>query len=362
MKRILLSSLFILAIITLIIGGCAQPAPATKPAPSPTPAPAAATAAEFYKKSTVTLICPMTPGAGSDYAARLLASYWPDATDGGAMIVKNMTGGGGLVGTNLVGEAKPDGLTLGLGMLASSYIGPMAFKDPALKLDPLKQTWIGGFFGEPNVGCLVVGLPYKSAKDLRNAKGLKFGSAGANAAGTIWAALLADFLGLENFSIISGYGGGSAVVLALGKKEVDGQTAPYSTVLSGIQKGFSASPPFVIFTPKRHASLPDTPSIYEVADMTAEKEALFKAGIAVASSLRTIGGPPGIAADKVKFLREAFMKITAMKGFKDQAGFYFPLWTDPISGDEVLEDIKQSQTLPIDKLLATMKKYSAIAK
>jgi tripartite-type tricarboxylate transporter receptor subunit TctC len=362
MNRILSSTLFILAIVALVIGGCAQPSPATKPAaPSPTPAPAAVTAAEFYKNNTVTLICPMTPGAGSDYAARLLASYWPDATDGGAMIVKNMEGGGGLVGANFISTAKTDGLTLGLGMLATSYIGPMVFKDPALKLDPTKQTWIGGFFGEPTVGCVIVGSPYKSAKDIRNAKGLKFGSAGVNASGTIFAALLGEFLGLENFSIIAGYGGGSAVVLALGKKEIDGQTAPYSTVLSGITKGFSA-PPFVIFEPKRDASLPDTPSIYEVADMTSEKEALLKAGMAVGSSLRTIGGPPGIAADKVKFLSDAFVKITAMKGFKDQANFYFPLWTDPVSGDKILEDIKQSQTLPIDKLKSTMNKYLATTK
>ena len=81
--------------------------------------------------------------------------------------------------------------------------------------------------------------------------------------------------------------------------------------------------------------------------------------MAVGSSLRTVGGPPGIPADKVKFVRDAFAKITAMKGFQDQAKFYFPIWTEPMSGDAVLEYIKQSQTLPIDKLKATIAKYLA---
>jgi tripartite-type tricarboxylate transporter receptor subunit TctC len=311
MKRILLSSLFILMVGILIIGGCAQPAPATKPspAPTPTPAPAAESAAEFYKKSTVSLICPFNPGAGSDYAARLVASYWPDATDGGAMIVKNMTGGGGLLGSNFIAAAKPDGLTLGLGMLSSSYIGPWAFKDPGLKVDLLTQTWIGGVFGEPNTACVVAGSPYKTAKDLRGAKGLKFGAIGANDVSAIFNSLLAEFLGLENFSIVSGYGGGSQLVLAIGKKEIDGYASPNTTVQQAIDKGFAQKPQIVIFTPKRNDLLPDTPSIYELVDMTPEKEALYKAAMAVGSSLRAFSGPAGISADKVKFLWDAFAKI-----------------------------------------------------
>ena len=61
---------------------------------------AADSAADFYKKNVVTMVVGLDPGGGSDYAGRLLASYWSAATDGGAMIVKNMTGAGGLVATN----------------------------------------------------------------------------------------------------------------------------------------------------------------------------------------------------------------------------------------------------------------------
>ena len=44
---------------------------------------AADSAADFYKKNVVTMVVGLNPGGGSDYAGRLLASYWSAATDGG---------------------------------------------------------------------------------------------------------------------------------------------------------------------------------------------------------------------------------------------------------------------------------------
>ncbi len=374
MKKGLVIILVILALVTISISACtntstpsaAPSSAATKPATSAVASPtgtqpvAAGSPAEFFKNNTVTLICPMAAGAGSDYAARLFASYWTDAT-GGAMIVKNVTGGGGLVGTNNIAVAKPDGLTLGMGMLTTSYLGPMIFKDPAFQVDTLKQTWIGGVFEEPNMVAITAGLPYKTAKDLQDAKALKFGAVGPNSPAAVGDALLAEFLGLTNFKIITGYSGGSAVVLGMGKKEIDGFASPMTTVLSALDKGFGNKPAFTIITDKRLELYPDVPAITELTTMTPEKTELINASLALLSSCRVFTGPPNISADKVTYLRDTFKAITGMKPFQDQAKFYFPLWTTPMTGDEVLKFIQDAQKLPTDKIKAIVNKYASIS-
>ena len=94
MKKFLTIPLMIVLASGLVVGGFTLQAAE------------AAGAADFYKNNVVKMYIGYSPGGGSDYAGRLLASYWSDATDGGAMIVKNMTGAGGLLATNYVYSAK----------------------------------------------------------------------------------------------------------------------------------------------------------------------------------------------------------------------------------------------------------------
>ncbi|MBK1659322.1 Bug family tripartite tricarboxylate transporter substrate binding protein [Paracraurococcus ruber] len=62
------------------------------------------------------VICPWPPGAANDALARLLAQRLNE-TLGAQAVVENRTGGAGLVGTNAVLQAAPDGYTL----LASAF-------------------------------------------------------------------------------------------------------------------------------------------------------------------------------------------------------------------------------------------------
>lgn len=64
----------------------------------------------------VRVICPWPPGAANDALARLLAQRIQEKF-GASAVVENRTGGAGLVGTNAVLQAAPDGYTL----LASAF-------------------------------------------------------------------------------------------------------------------------------------------------------------------------------------------------------------------------------------------------
>ena len=90
----------------------------------------------------IRVICPWPPGAANDALARLFAQQLQDKI-GATAVVENRTGGAGLVGTNAVLQAAPDGFTL----LASAFntaVMPLVLKganfDPQRDLEVMART------------------------------------------------------------------------------------------------------------------------------------------------------------------------------------------------------------------------------
>jgi len=72
---------------------------------------APAAQAQEYPARVITLIAPFPPGGPSDTTARLIAGPMSKAL-GQQIIVENVTGAGGVIGSNRVAKAAPDGYTL----------------------------------------------------------------------------------------------------------------------------------------------------------------------------------------------------------------------------------------------------------
>ncbi len=68
-------------------------------------------AAQDYPERIITLVSPFPPGGPSDTTARLIVGPMSKAL-GQQIIVENVTGAGGVIGSNRVAKAKPDGYTL----------------------------------------------------------------------------------------------------------------------------------------------------------------------------------------------------------------------------------------------------------
>ena len=71
--------------------------------------------AQFYKGKTITMIINYPAGGPTDLEGRIMAQHLPAHIPGNpTIVVKNVGGAGGIIGSNQLGEALPNGETIGL--------------------------------------------------------------------------------------------------------------------------------------------------------------------------------------------------------------------------------------------------------
>ncbi len=366
MRRLVLSMLLSVSVVlALIVGACAPasaPAPPSPPTPAPTPPPKPppkpVSAADFYKDKTVTIVVPFSPGGGFDFVARVFASYWSDYA-GGPAIVKNVTGGGGLVGLNFVSNAKPDGLTIGISN-ATFVLSPVLYDRPGAEYDVKKLSYIGGFCRASNlVFGIGANLPYNSMADLQKAKGLKFGSQEPTNRITWAEAVVAELFQLEDAKIICGFKGQTEAALASAKGELTGLSNKYASYNEYVKKGWM-KPPFLILDYERDKDIcPDVPAVTELVEIPPEMKPLcdFVIDFPAESSLgKLFVAPPGVPDDRLEFIRDTFVKIYGDAGAQKQFKLQYVVLAPPISG----EDLGARMKAKVDELGAMKETLSSM--
>src|SRR4051794_23395583 len=92
-------------------------------------------AAQSYPTRPVRMIVATAPGGGTDAIARIMAPRLSELL-GQQFVVDNRAGGGGIIGTETVARANPDGYTLLMSFVAGMAMTPALTKTP---YDPLKD-------------------------------------------------------------------------------------------------------------------------------------------------------------------------------------------------------------------------------
>ncbi|MBC7781226.1 MAG: tripartite tricarboxylate transporter substrate binding protein [Proteobacteria bacterium] len=119
--------------------------------------------AQSYPTRPVRLIATLAPGSAVDILARLVGDPM-SRTLGQTVIVDNRPGAGGLVATETVQRAAPDGYTLLIGG-ASHVINPVL--QPKIAYDPIKDfAPVINLASSPNVLIVSNALPVNSVKEL----------------------------------------------------------------------------------------------------------------------------------------------------------------------------------------------------
>ncbi|HEX5020355.1 MAG TPA: tripartite tricarboxylate transporter substrate-binding protein [Candidatus Binatia bacterium] len=269
----------------------------------------------FYKDKTIRIVVGFTAGGLYDQYARMLARHMGKYIPGNPnIIVQNMPGAGSLTATNYIyGVAKADGLTLGMPG-SGIYLDQMLGRKEA-NFDVAKLAWIGSIDQRDLVLYMKADAPWKSIEDVMNAKEPpKCGATGTSDLTTIVTNILDETLGVK-FQEVRGYPGGVEIDLALEKGEIHCRG-------TGITTHFAREPYFtwhktgfdrhIVQTgAKKDPRLSDAPTLVELMDK--RKTPAFSRSVAkVMLVSATLGRPmistPGTPADRVKMLREAYLK------------------------------------------------------
>jgi tripartite-type tricarboxylate transporter receptor subunit TctC len=152
--------------------------------------------AQFYKGRTITMIVNYPAGGPTDLEGRIVAQHLPAFIPGNpTVIVKNIGGAGGIVGSNQLGETAPNGDTMGFFTLD---VPSQILDNPVLKAPYANFVFVAGV-ESPLVVYMRKDTPpgVKVATDVMKTSGFKALSLNAENSNTINMDLSLDLLGVK---------------------------------------------------------------------------------------------------------------------------------------------------------------------
>jgi tripartite-type tricarboxylate transporter receptor subunit TctC len=298
--------------------------------------------APFYQGKTIRVIVGTPPGNLYDLWARLTIEHMSKNIPGNPnYIVQNMPGAGHVVAVNhLYTNVKPDGLTLIGSVIPSLYLNQIIGRSE-IQFDWAKFSWIGSPARGASQMYMRADSPYKTIEDVRTAKEPpKCGATGVTGPDSYLPKLMQETVGAK-FNIVTGYPGGSDIDLGVERGEIQCRAftieaffgrEPYHTWR---KKGFVHH---MFQTAKqRDARLPQTPTVFEIMDQykTPESGRRLATVLLGADGMgRPMLGPPGLPADRLKILRDAYAKTMKDEQFQAEVkkrNYEF----NPVDGEEL---------------------------
>jgi tripartite-type tricarboxylate transporter receptor subunit TctC len=218
--------------------------------------------AEDWPARPVKIVAPFAPGGTSDVLARVLAAHFGDVFHQ-AFIVENHPGAGGMLGSEAVAHAEPDGYTLVISGIASHVIAPAYSAKPTY--DGVRDFTHIAYLGGPPVGLLVhPSLELKSYGDFlgyakKRTDVLDYTSSGTGTLGFLVGEELAHKEGIKLNHIP--YKGGGPALLDLIAGHVTVATMTFSSAAGQVRGGTVRA--LAVTSEGRLAHFPDIPTFKE---------------------------------------------------------------------------------------------------
>jgi tripartite-type tricarboxylate transporter receptor subunit TctC len=218
--------------------------------------------AEDYPSRTITIIVPFAAGGPADITGRIVADIFSRHL-GQRVVVENVGGAGGTIGTLRAAHAAPDGYTIlsghmGTNALAAAFYPDLGY-DPQKDFEPIGLTAeypellvVRKNFPANNLGGFVA---YAKA----NAGKLNVGHAGVGSVSYIGCLLLDAAMGIK--PTLVPFTGTAPVLNAMLAGEIDYECDPVLGTLAQVRAGGVKA--LAIAAKKRSPMLPDVPTSYE---------------------------------------------------------------------------------------------------
>lgn len=248
-----------------------------------------------YPDHPVKIIVPYGAGGGTDTAARLVTDQVSKDV-GQQFVVDNRPGGGTIIGTREVAQAKPDGYLLGI-VDPAFAINPSLYE--SLPYDTKKDFIpVSLLTTSPLVFVIPSEIPAKTVAEFvdyakKNPGKLNYGSPGLGSAGHLADEQFVHAAGLKMVHIP--YQGGAPAMKDLLANRVAMMMLSTNSVISHIRAGKLT--PLAVTGDKRVSLLPDVPTFAEAGYPSVTTQT-FAALIA----------PAGTPKEVVSFLEQAFAK------------------------------------------------------
>jgi tripartite-type tricarboxylate transporter receptor subunit TctC len=258
----------------------------------------------FYEGKTVTMIVPHSASGGYARYSQLLAPHIEAALKADDLRIEHHSGAGGILGSNLVWHAEPDGLTFGLSSGTSLMLASLAGGE-GVQFDATEFTYLGRPTADDRVIFVGADSPIQSMQDVIDLdRPFRVPSQGVDD-DFYGMAMLADTLGFE-VENITGYEGGADTTLAVIKGDGDGRLTSWPSATPMLQAGDVR--PILTIGDARNPDYPDVPTLLELVS-DPEQQKIVKALMNIQSLHRSFFGPPGIPPEVANEMREAIMAV-----------------------------------------------------
>lgn len=303
--------------------------------------------AAFFKDRQLRLVVGSAVGAGYDLNARLFARHYPTHLKGNpTIIVQNQVGAGSVAMANGLYNAAPkDGSVIGAAI--NGMPSAALFTPEVVQYDPRKFNWIGSTNRDTQITYVWHTAPVKTLADLMTTEIV----VGATTPGTTqfeYPIVAAKLLGLK-FKVISGYKGTTDVHLAMERGELQGIGANAWLSLKTLNKNWVDEKkiiPIVHFNFERHPDLPNVPTIFDIAKTESDRRAMALM-VGRLEYGRPFFVPPGVAPERVDYMRRAFDATMKDPAFLAEAE-KTKIDVDAITGERVAKLIDEDMATPKD--------------
>jgi tripartite-type tricarboxylate transporter receptor subunit TctC len=216
---------------------------------------------EDWPAHPLTMVVPWAAGGGTDVMGRIMAKRMTEIL-GRPVIVENIPGAGGMVGSAHVARADPDGYTFVFGS-RSDAIDMTLYKHPIYSFkDDLTPVVLVA--DQPTILVVREDLAVNGLKDFvdyvkKNASTVKMGSAGIGATGTVDCVLFNDKIGVNVQPIP--YRGSGPAMEDLIRRQFDYFCTISGSAVSPVQNNLVKG--IAVFKKDRMPSLPNVATSYE---------------------------------------------------------------------------------------------------